>query len=188
MSKRRKERTKVKSGTVHVLKRSPQAPARVLEGHVQDLKTGRYRQTKSQGLLQNYADEKQIGEDHLRAGNWYWERAMVLRLSDTGRDSSDIDAKLSGGGKARMPLNAYQGLCLRELISVESHLSVDDRYIIREVCGKEREATHVMRERFPREKSKHYPIPRLREALTKLNTAISNARVGRFKFHLKVVN
>lgn len=173
---------------VVMLKRAPEAPAKLLEGHVQDLKTGRYRQTKSQGLLQNYADEKKIGEDHLRAGNWYWERAKILAQSATGRDSTDVDAKLSAAGKARMPLNAYQGLCLRELISVESHLSKDDRFIIREVCGKEREATLVMRERFPRERSKHYPLPRLREALTKLNTAISNARVGRFKFHLKVVN
>lgn len=183
---------KRKAVTVHKLKRAPEAPPKLMEGHVQDTKgdiRGRYRQTKSQGLLRNYADEHQISEDQLKAGEWYRHRALILQASNTGKDSTDADARLSRSGAARAPASNYQGLCLNEMISVESHLSEDDRFIIREVCGKDREASLVMRERFPREKSRHYPIPRLREALTKLDRAIANARVGGFKkFLLRIVN
>lgn len=177
---------------VHRLSRAPEAPPKLMDGHVQDAKgetRGRYRQTKSQGLLRNYADEGQINEDHLKAGEWYRHRALVLQASNTGKDSTDVDARLSRSGQSRAPASNYQGLCLSEMISVESHLSEDDRFIVREVCGKDQEASLVMRERFPKEKSRHYPLPRLREALTKLDRAIANARVGGFKkFLLRVVN
>lgn len=168
-------------------------PAKVMDGHWQRLVGNpdllrRWEQEKSKSQVQQYANEGYIIHYQLQAGLWYWEGAKILQRSQTGKDSV---VRLIEGGTAssagRMPMSAYAQKRLKEMISVESYLSQDDRAIIREVCGKDRKAAEVMRELYPEERSPHFPMPRLRVALTKLDKAITKARSEGFPFHLKRV-
>lgn len=166
------------------------SPAKVLEGHWQRARgefRGRYEQERAKAQVQQYANENAIHEYQLQAGLWYWEGAQVLKLSQTGKDSVVRLVEEVRSGRPRAPMSAYAEKRLREMISVESHLSQEDRTIIREVCGKDRNATEVVRELYPEERSPHFPMPRLRIALTKLDRAIAKARADGFKFHLKPV-
>ena len=150
------------------------APPKILEGHVQDTKgdiRGRYRQTKS-NMLRTYADSGQIDEAMLEAAEWYEER--FLAVFATGRDSTDMDS-VSGSAGSRTPLSQYQAESLREIIAVDSRLTAENRQIVRGICGEGKGASECVRE-VTGEESRHFPIPRFREALTRLVSAIVRAR------------
>lgn len=162
-------------------------PAKILEGHVQDTRAavrGRYRQTRTDHLRQ-YADAGQIDEAMLKAAQWYEERFRAV-FERSGRDSTDLNA---GGGStgSKTPLNQYQALCLREIMAVDSRLSFTNRRIIRGICGEGHHATECIRA-VTGEHSRHFPIPRFREALTKLIGAIDGARFNKWTTLLNPVN
>jgi len=170
--------------------REQAAPPKIVDGHWQraygDMR-GRWEQEKSKAQVQQYGNEGQLQEHQLQAGLWYWEGAQILKLSQTGKDSIVRLTEGVTSSSARAPMSTHAQKCLREMISVESHLSQDDRAIIREVCGKDRKAAEVIRELYPEEVSPHFPLPRLRVALSKLGQAISSARSAGFPFLLRRV-
>lgn len=167
-----------------VLSRDTEGPARLRDGHVQEFRgetRGRYRQTAS-APLRGYADAGQISEPQLRAGEWYEERFSIMY--HCGRDET-YDG--TGSASVRMPLTADQADAMRQIVSVDSRLSFENRLIIRGICGEGKHATECIQQ-VTGEMSKHYPIPRFREALTKLEDAINDAEANRWKISLKPVN
>lgn len=167
-----------------------EAPAKIIEGHWQRIRgpyRGRWEQERAKSQIQQYANERSILEYQARAGLWYWEGARHLQHSMYGQDSVVRLQQEVRVGTSRTPISAYAQQWLTHMLSVESYLSPDDRQIIREVCGKDRNATQVMRELYPEEESPHFPMPRLRTALTKLDKAITTARSHGWPFLLKRV-
>lgn len=165
-------------------------PAKIVEGHWQRSKgdlRGRWEQEKAKAQVQQYANEGLVQEYQLQAGLWYWEGAEILKRSQTGKDSIVRLVEEVRAGTSRAPMSAYAEKRLKEMISVESYLSKEDRAIVREICGKDRKAAEVMRELYPEEQSPHFPIPRLRIALTKLDKAITKARAAGFPLLLREV-
>jgi hypothetical protein len=165
-------------------------PACIREGHWQrafGAFRGRFEQEREKSQIQQYANEKLILEYQARAGLWYWEGAQELKRSQYGQDSIVRLQQEIRIGTQRAPMTAWAEKWLRHMISVESYLSQDDRSIIRQVCGNDRSATEVMREMFPDEQSPHFPIPRLRTALTNLDKAITTARSQGYPFTLRRV-
>lgn len=147
-------------------------PPKVVEGMVQDIRgetRGRYRQTKS-NPLRNYADNNQITEEQFLAGEWY-ER-QYKSMYPGGRDSTDLD-RVSGSGSGQL-IADVQSDAIKKIIAVESRLSASDRAIVRKVCGDGEEATSAVRI-VTRQQSERFPIPRFREALDNLVTAISRS-------------
>lgn len=165
--------------------RTVEGPALVLEGHVQDTKVnvrGRYRQTRS-NLLRNYADAGQIDEAMHSSAEWYEERFKTIFSS--GRDSTDIDGKIGSPGTTT-PLSQLQADYLRQIVAVDSRLSFENRLIVRGICGEGRHASECVAT-VTGQFSPHFPIPRFREALTKLGAAIVDARNDHWTVYLKRV-
>lgn len=163
----------------------PEAPAAVKDGHVQEAKgvvRGRYRQTKADPL-RPYADSGQINEDQYMAGDWYAEKLKAMAPS--GRDSTNVD-RVTGAGSG-FPINDTMADATKKLISVDSHLAATDRRILRAILGDGFTATEAVREATG-EEGRHYPVPRLREALQSLVRAIPAARSAGWRFLLTSVN
>jgi hypothetical protein len=163
----------------------PEAPSAIKDGHVQEAKgtvRGRYRQTKDDPL-RGYADAGQINEDQYMAGDWYAEKLKAMQPS--GRDSTNVD-RVTGAGSG-FPINDTMADATKKVISVDSHLPQTDRQILRSILGDGFTATEAVREATG-EDGRHYPVPRLREALQSLVRAISAARASKWRFLLTTVN
>lgn len=163
------------------LPRNFEEPPRVVEGMVQDItgaNRGRYRQTKS-NPLRNYADSGQITEEQFLAGEWYEKQFKAMYPQ--GRDSTDLD-RVTGGG-AGLLIAECQADAMRRVIAVDSRLSASDRAIVRMVCGEGNDATGAVRS-ATKEMSKNYPVPRFKEALESLITAI--AKSAKDKWSVKI--
>jgi hypothetical protein len=162
----------------------PEAPAAIKDGHVQEAKgavRGRYRQTKDDPL-RSYADSGQINEDQYMAGDWYAEKLKAM--APGGRDSTNVDRVTGGSG---FPINDTMADATKKVISVDSHLSPADRRILRKILGDGLTATEAVRE-VTGEDGRHYPVPRLREALQSLVRGIQAARASKWRFLLTSVN
>lgn len=168
-----------------VLPFTPEAPPTIVEGHVQEIagaRRGAWRQANSDPL-RTYADHGQINEDQFEAGKWYEEK--YLAKSASGRDSTDLD-RVSGGG-AGLPISLIQAEAMKQIIAVDTRLSQENRTIIRAICGDGHHASHVIR-MVTGEQGRTYPIPRFREALNALRSAILSARKDKWTALLQTVN
>lgn len=162
---------------------TPAGPAKIVDGHVQDIAAGRrggWRQTQTDHL-RTYADGRQISEDQLEAARWYEE--FYRKREPAGETKFE---RVSGGGTG-LPIGATQAAAMKRIIAVDTRLSEQNRLIIRAICGDGHNATHVIR-MVTGEQGKHYPIPRFREALNALRTAILSARKDEWTALLQSVN
>ena len=74
------------------------------------------------------------------AGRFY---AMLWRAAETsGRDSTNMDAVSGGTGARDLPPGQMRALA--QLARIEARLSLNDRRIVREVCGLEKKPSEVI--------------------------------------------
>ncbi len=161
----------------------PEGPAKIMEGHVQDLAAGRrggWRQTQSDHLG-TYADSGQINEGQLEAARWYEETYRAR--GKTGETNFERRSASSDP----VPIGQAQQEAIRRILAVDSQLSEENRLIVRGVCGEGHHAGKVVRD-VTGEDGRHYPIPRFRESLNALRKAIVDARRCGWKFRLQPVN
>jgi hypothetical protein len=174
-AKSRKRRT--------VLPFTPDEPAKIMEGHVQDLAPGRrggWRQTDSD-RLGTYADSGQINEDQLEAARWYQE---TYRAREPHCETKFERVSRGSNG---LPISLIQGEAMKRIIAVDTRLSEENRLIVRAICGEGHHASHVVR-MVTGEQGKHYPIPRFREALNALRNAILAAKKDGWKAMMERVS
>lgn len=104
--------------------------------------------------------------ERFEAGQRY---ACAFRMAEmSGRDSTDLDRVSGGGGGRDLPPNAMRALSF--LAQVEARLSLNDRGIVRGVCGFEHMPSDMIRALHPQYRDR--VAPRLCEALDALVAAM----------------
>lgn len=167
-----------------------QSPAIVTKLHVQDRNltrdTGSKKGWRKLSPLERAYENGQLGGDgqmpkaRRDAGMEYGE---MFRLSQSsGRDSTDLD-RVSGAGQG-LAFAEKQGIALRQIASIDSHMGRRDRLIVRMVCGQEFFPSEAVAAACGSDSAKR-TMPRFREALDALIEAMETARrSGYSKFNL----
>lgn len=113
----------------------------------------------------------------LRAGHDYRRLCELARRA--GRDSTEMVIVGSGGGGS---ITETQSDAIKSLISVDSHLSQNDRRLVRMVCDEGYRPSEAVRTIDPGYKDG--TVPRFREAMDALVLAFEAARRSGWVFKL----
>lgn len=169
----------------------PEPPAKIRQGHVADRLTSivagaskAWRNTDEsalasyafRGLLQG-GNPKYNTQEREAAGNLY--RGLWEAVQGSGRDSTQLDIVQNGSGA---PIQELQSTAVKQLVSIDSHLSVNDRKIIRNVCCADWWPSQAIRDIDP--DYKFATVARFREAMDSLIEAIEKAKKTRYAFSL----
>jgi len=115
-------------------------------------------------------NERYSSLQRFEAGDQY--RRLFEMMHRSGRDSTDINLVSGGAGE---PITEHMVDATRRIIAIDRHLKMQDRAIIRHVCGEGWWPSVAVRDAC----GEHYDkavVPRLCEALDNLIEAIDAAR------------
>jgi hypothetical protein len=111
-------------------------------------------------------------QERYDAGNLY--RGLCEFLVSSGRDSTDLET--IGGGYSGDPITQAKAEAMRKLAAIDARLKLQDRRIVRHVCGEGWWPGDAVHEACGHRYYVNVAIPRFVEALDALIDAIAAAR------------